>query len=248
MKANNSILLLVLSWVNPLFYNAQITSDQSCKEDIYACEKKYKNDSLPTNNISYLNYVVKATNWDNETTVSNVELYQDKFHLNFFSEQAKIFRDTSDVIIIVPHENIFIVSQTDKKIIDGNYGADIMSIKKELLDSSKVLKCEQLSPTKKIIVFKTNPVQISKLNLLIETITYEFDPSAKSIFSIKTTYMPQYKLKQTTVIFKKHGTSTQYAFKPIRGNFLDKRGRVLAKYKNFEIIDNRDNDESVTKK
>jgi len=231
--------LLLLSSITAL---AQSKSE--CINEVlsYDSMNKPKADSAGTQN-TFVSYVLRVTNWDDETTTSNVKMYKKGDNMNFFSEQANIYMDEKEVLIIMPEQKVMVINTLNKQN-KGGLNDDFFEMRRAFIDSCQVIKCEQKSPVSKTLVLKSR----TRMNGLssIESMTYEYNPAAKKIISVNVKYYNSYKLKQLVMVFKEYNPVSAYKFLPVKKYYSDRRGNINENYKDFEIVDNRD--EKPTKK
>jgi hypothetical protein len=194
--------------------------------------------SLARKNI-FMHYTVKATNWEEETTISNVKLYRMGLNMHFFSEQANIYMDEKDVLIVMPYQRMVVINNNNQELSKKRFNEDFFDMRRSFLDSCTVLKCELRDANHKIAVLKVNPAKAAE-NILIDNMVYEFDPVAGKILSVTVNYLIDYKLKQMAVFYHDISTTSVYTFPSLRSQILDKKGNVRDKYKNYEIVDSRD--------
>lgn len=191
---------------------------------------------------TYFSYALRVTNWDDEITLSNIKMYKKGKYMNFFSEQATIYTDENEVMIIMPEQKVIIINSIDKEkksAINDNF----YELRKEFIDSCDVVKCEAKNATTKILVLKARQQGL----LAIEDMTYEYNPVEKKIISIKINYAKNYKLKQMVMIYKEYDGASTYKFSAVKKYYSDRHGNVNDTYKGFEIVDNREKKKSTRK-
>lgn len=237
----NSLHTIIAAFTLLNFLSAQPLN--SCIEEIKQIEAEVfqKGDSLPEGKCLYVKYTVKATDWDNETTVSNVKFFRKNDNLNFFSEQATIFQDNKDVIIVLPTQKTIIINNSPKAAGIGGLNKEIMELRNEFMDSCIVVKCSGPDPVtkNKTLVLKTKSKEYDELTH-IKKISYTYNYEEKKIVNIKTEYYETYKLKEVTTYYASIKTIDNYNITPNNRAIADKRGRILPKYQGFEIMDSRD--------
>ena len=61
---------------------------------------------------------------DAQVTVSNAKIYKNDDYMHFFSEQASIYQDPTEVVMIMPQQRMAIINSTTKELnntkINGN--------------------------------------------------------------------------------------------------------------------------------
>jgi len=211
----------------------------SCLEEIIALDKKmdvHADTAMRTKNIS-LEYSVRITDWDNEVTISNVKIHKLNGFVHFFSEQASIYQDESEVVIIMPLQRIAIINSTNKELANRRVGDDFYEMRRRVLDSCKVIKCEIIG-SKKVTELKVNRSAAGTQNMV--SMTYEYNSNLEKIYSVKSAYDQDYKIKYMHITYKDLNVNASSKFYPARTYLLDKGGKLLAKYKGYELVDNRD--------
>ena len=234
---NTFLILRAILFVSPLITQAQ--NKNECIAELLSYESMVKptSDSIAMAQNIFFNYTVRATNWDNETTVSNVKMYRQGPNLNLFSEQALIYKDETETLIVIPEQKVVIINSTlDEKKENLNY--NFFEMREMFMDSCDVVKCEQKNTNYKTLVLRAKKNNDDLFQ--IESMTYEYNPLEKKILSVKVDYKSDYKLKQMIIIYKEYTTTAAYKFPIVKKQYADKRGNIVAAFKDFEIIDNRD--------
>jgi hypothetical protein len=224
------------------YMNAQ--DKKAWLQEVLTYEKASSNSgdtSLENKNIA-LSYVVKSTNWDDETSVSNVRMYKKKEQMNFFSEQVSIYQDRKEAYIILPAQKIIIINSTVQQNKSSKIGDDFFEMRKAFLDSCEIVRCEVISPiSKNKILVLRNKLYDEDDAIKINTMTYEFNSDQKKIISIKMDYNEGFKIKHLVMIFKDFNTNSNYQFISPKRVIVDKNGNLLPRYQSYELVDNRDN-------
>lgn len=229
-----SISLALLCCVQAL--NAQAVP--ACLTEILACEAAGAEMGNSSKTL-LLRYQVKVKNQDNEITESNVRLYSGGGQMNFFSEQAQIYRNDAEVMMILPQQKVLVLSSTTPQLNQYKTGDALLQQRKAVLEHCEVMSCEETDRHTKKAVLKVNPLK-SPDGLSISYLTYEFDPVSKTILSVKTEYQEDYKLKEVTMIYKACEPAEHYRFPDLRKIYCDKKGKVLEQYRDYELIDSRE--------
>jgi len=110
-----------------------------------------------------------------------------------------------------------------------------------------VVKCELMSPEKKVLTLKVNSRNKDK-SIKIVTMVYEFNPILKKVESVKVNYNEDYKLRQLIMTFNELDYSSTYHFENLKNVFVDSKGETTAKYHDYELVDNRDSAKTPAKK
>jgi hypothetical protein len=209
-----------------------------CISEILACEAAGTgfSDSKQT---LLIGYQVKVKNQDDEITVSNVKLYSRGGQMNFFSEQALIYRSNTEVLMILPQQKVLVLSSTTPQMNQYKTGDGLLNQHKGVLEHCEVISCEETGNRRRKAVLKVNPLK-SPAGLSISYLTYEYDPVSKTILSVKTDYSEDYKLKEMTVTYRTREPVKNYRFPDLKQLYSDKRGKILEKYRGYEVMDNRE--------
>jgi hypothetical protein len=241
MKNYSIRISALVSFVFLLNIVLQAQADRKCIEEILLFEdsNNLRNDSTVKNKNIYISYMVKVTDWEDMVTVSNVKIYKDENNMHFFSEQANLIQDQKEVLIVLPSQRILILNSTDKKLNNQRLNQEFFAIRKEFLDSCEVVKCENRDENNKVAVLKIRPEKTSPA-IKIRTITYEYNTSEKKITSVTVDYTADYRIKQLYMNYKDMSLASTYSFMPLKSYYMDKKGNVLPKYKDYELVDNRD--------
>jgi len=195
-------------------------------------------DSLMLTKNIYLSYTVKVTDWDDESTISNVKFHKQGNESRFFSEQVNMYTNEKEMLVEMPGQRIIAVNNAlsgERK--NGGYVSE--EVRKDFLDSCEVVRCEATGKTTKILVLKVKAKQKQK-GILITEMRYEYDTELKKIVSVKTYYDPDYKLKTMQVLYREYNTESTYKFSSFKNQFFDKKGELTEKYKDYELVDSRD--------
>jgi hypothetical protein len=209
-----------------------------CVSEIITCEAAEASIGETTQAL-LIRYQVKVKNQDDEITESNVKLYSHGGLMNFFSEQAVIYRNDAEVLMILPQQKVLVLSSTTPQMNQYKAGDGLMNQHKAVLEHCEVVSCEEIGNQRKRTVLKVNPLK-SPAVLSISRLTYEYDPVSKTILSVKTEYSEDYKLKEMTVTYRTREPAEHYRFPDLKRLYSDKRGKLLEKYKGYEVMDNRE--------
>ncbi len=229
------IVVFVFKWHGNLLC-AQTNND--CLKEIATLEEKINvaKDSSLINNTIALSYSVRVTNWEDEVTVSNIKVYKKDTYMHFFTEQANIYQDANEVVMILPIQKMAIISSTSKDITKNKLGDAFYEMKKQFMDSCEVVRCEMVG-SKKILELKVVKPQY---NVNIINMVYEYDVAQGKILTVKVNYNEDYKIKQMITTYKDFNTNSTYQFASARKYIADKSGKPLAKLAGYEFVDNRD--------
>lgn len=233
----NGIIIMILTCV--LTVAGQ--NNNACLAEVLSFEKNTGdlNDTTVEQKNIFLSYVVKVTDWDDESTISNVKIHKKGAETRFFSEQVNMYTSDKEMIVEMPGQKIIVVNNALPQS-DQEKSVDVsVEIRKEFLDSCQVLKCEVIGKNTKVLVLKVNPRQ--KLEgIKIMEMRYEYNTELKKVLSVNTTYHPDYKIKNMLMIYRDFNTESTYKFPSFKSQFIDRKGNLTEKYRDYELVDNRD--------
>jgi len=237
MTKYKTVLLIFLAF--PFCFYAQ--KNNECITELLKIEEKNSIKNFKEEDkVFYLNYVVTTTDWEDQVIVSNVKVYKGKDNMHFFSEQGQIFQDDNDVFVVLPIQKIIIVNATNKELNNVRLGNDFYQFRKSFLDSCEVTKCEVSlkNPEVKTLELKVHHDMGGLLHIV--KMSYKYNTKTEKIISTVTTYNKDYKVKRVEMIFNEINLSYDYKFNKARRQVLDKSGRLLPKFKGYELMDDRD--------
>ncbi len=236
MKYNVAFLL---SLIFPFsFYSQNINA---CKTELQKIEEKNSIKNIKDeNSVFYLNYKVRTTDWDNQTVDSNVKVYKGKGNLYFFSEQGQMFQDEKDFFLILPIQKVVIMNSTNKEMASAKFGNDFFQFRKGFIDSCEVVRCETppQTPDIKILEMKVKDDLGGKIH--VKKMIYKYNVKTEKIISTVSEYSKDYKVKKIEMVFNEVDLNNDYKFGKARKMVLDRNGRLLAKYKGYELVDDRE--------
>ena len=142
-----TIKSVLISFSLTLLCCTAFSQDKLCLDEVRKYEEFYNpgnDDAVGQKNI-YFNYTVRATNWENETTISNVKMHKQGNKMHFFSEQANIYIDDKEVLVVMPVQKVIVVNSAVKGVTDRKLGDNFYEMRKTFMDSCQVIKCENKS-------------------------------------------------------------------------------------------------------
>jgi hypothetical protein len=217
-----------------------LSAQDDCLREVLEYEKNTApiSDSATADKNVYFSYTVKATDWENESTISNVKIYKRGGEMHFFSEQVNMYSDEKETIVEMPGQKIIMWNETHPS---GKRNSIDLSAqwRKEFLDSCRVVSCKSSGKNTRLLILKANPAYM-EAGIRIAEMHFEYDTEKKKVLSVKTTYYSDYKLKNLLVIYREYTPESSYAFTPFRSRFIDRKGRLTEKYRSYELVDNRD--------
>jgi len=214
---------------------------KECLADVLRLEglAAMRNDSTLNEKNLYFNYVVKATNWDDEATTSDVKVYKKGSDMHFFSEQASIYMDENEVLVVMPYQKMLVLNSNNKALQSYKVSDDFFETRKTFLDCCLVVKCGQNENNNMVLALKAGRYSPDE-SIKISSMVYEYNLTEKKIISVKVNYTSDYKLKQLAVFYKDFTMNSTYKFPALKSQFIDKKGNVKEPYRSYELVDNRD--------
>ncbi len=232
--------LKIISVGVALCFNAGVSISQTkpdCLGEVRAIEEKtnFRKDTTVKDKNIYISYTVRVTDWENGVTVSNIKMYTHMQYMHFFTEQANIYRDGKEVVMILPIQKIAIINSTNSALNDTKISEGFFEMRKGFLDSCEVVRCEKVSG-RKILELKVVKDNISS----IESITYEYDAEQAKMISTRVNYNENYKIKQMLITYKDFSLNSDHKYSASRTYLMEKNGHLLPKLSGYEFMDNRD--------
>jgi hypothetical protein len=238
LKRPGSLFNLLLAGIM-LCLLPHASAQKECLDEAIAAFKKMdtKTDSGLVGKNIFFSYTVKVINWDDETTTSNVKIYRKDGLLNMQSEQAQIYQDNKEVLIILPAQQLVILNETNTKLNNLKRTGQFYEARYDFLNSCVVERCEANGDTKTIYAKPGQGGTDETLKIAYVTCTY--NTKRQSIVSVKIDYKPEYKIKQLTTTYTDFKVVDSYQFLPARSFYFNNKGKALEKYKSYTFQDNR---------
>lgn len=199
-----------------------------------------RTDSGLTGKTVYFSYTVKVNNWDNETVTSNVKIHKKDGFINMTSEQAQIYQDDEEVLMILPVQQLIILNETNRQLNNLKMTSQFYETRYEFLNGCEVERCE-VNGDQKTIYAKVNQTT-SDEQLKITYVTCTINLKEQRVVSVKLDYNEDYKIKQLITTYHEFKVVDSFSFAPVRSHCFNKKGTPLDKYKHFTFQDNRKND------
>jgi hypothetical protein len=240
MKFKQAHILIFFTCLFELASNSLFAQNNTiCLEEVIALEElnSFRKDTAIDRKNIYMSYTIKATNWDDETSVSNVKLYRKGNYTHFFSEQATIYVDDKEALIIVPSQKLIILNSISKELNSRKLSDEFYDMRQDFLESCELVSCETTNKIK-TLVLKVDNTKVDE-SIKIRRMTYSYNNDEKKITSIKMNYDEDYKLKQFQILYKDLSLTSAYKFFSAKSLVMDKNGNLNAKYKDYELMDNR---------
>jgi hypothetical protein len=246
MKLKKTTCLLCFCAI--LSVTALSQNNHPCLEEVllYETLTNPSLDSSLRNRNVHLSYTVKVTNWEEETTVSNVKLYKKGNNVHFFSEQANIYLDENEALIIMPIQKLVILNPVTEEMSKRQVQDAFFDMRRSFLSSCQVLTCESKTPSTKLLALKVNPGQATP-GVFIEKMTYEYDTQKQRLLTTTVEYREDYTVKRLQMIYRDLDTESTHTYAPVKSYALDRNGNLGASLKGYELLDNRDKNKKEDK-
>lgn len=224
-----------------MMFVLNINAQKECLDELLVLLKKdtTKSDTASVDKTIYTNYSIKVTNWDDETVVSNVKIYSKNGMLNMQSEQALVYQDDHEVLVVLPTQQLVFLNETTKQLNNVKYSSAFYEMRYDFFSSSIVEKCE-VNGDNKIIYARVNPNPEDE-SIKIKYFKCTFNLKTQRAVSMTFDYLPEYKLKQYTITYFENKEVDNYKFFPAKSYYFNSKGKPLDKYKNYTFQDNRKN-------
>ncbi len=243
MKTSTNILkflLMAVIFLTGIYRFAY--AQKECLNEAIAAFKKMdtKTDSGLAGKNIFFSYTVKVTNWEDETTTSNVKIYRKDGLLDMQSEQVQIYQDDKEALLILPAQQLVILNETNKQLNNLKMTNAFYETRYDFLNSCVVERCEVNGDYKTIYAKVNQPTVDESLKITYVTCTY--NAKQQTITSVKIDYKPEYKIKQLTTFYNDFKVIDTYKFLPARNYYFNNKGIAFEKYKHYTFQDNRKNE------
>jgi hypothetical protein len=216
--------------------NAQLKLESCIQEILDLEEAAFTINDSKENQTIYMNYKVQSTDWNGKVVSSNVKIYRNDDKVNFFSAQANMYKDDKNSIIVLKQQKVAIINGVPENV-KQQYTDEFVEIRINLLKSCEILKCEQLTPNIKVLEIKSTLKLGGKLK--IDRMIYTYDTATKKILKCRTHYDKGFQVKTMVMEYLKLDFKSDYKFTRSAKKYLvTSKGKLLAKYKGYELIDN----------
>jgi len=239
------IIILLGIFQGPVF--TQI-SNKKCKQKILNYDKdlegKIKQNSSKTYyaEMSYLSYVdqmIKSGIVKPKTISSKVKMYRYGERSCFENDKMVLYRDDKD---------IFTVLKTDRMILRSPITSEQMQkqstlndfFKDSLFAASDITNCKKAGGAYSQDVIQMQMLLPEKYQRAVKAkeFTLYFDDEQQKMLALEIHFLPGHKIRKQVIKYIKQGfINTGLLKRPVRENFLDKKGRLLPKYGNFKYMD-----------
>ena len=219
---------------------AQNPDGKECINEIIKLEEKFNiKDFKEGDKPVHFSYHVRTTDWDEQTVVSDVTMYRDKYKMHFFSDQATIYQDEKEVYVVLKSQKVVVINSTKKEINSKRESDDFVELRKEFLLNCTVIKCaySKNDSSLKTIELKANDDMNGALNII--KMIYTYNPKTGTIINTTVQYDEDYKVKEIVIDYKTFELQSDYKFNTARKYVMSRNNRLLSKYTGYEVVDNR---------
>jgi hypothetical protein len=176
---------------------------------------------------------------DSET---NVEVFMSAHQLHYVSDMLTTYQDEKDAFAVLPQRKMIVWSGGGKRPDAESKKALAAHIQDTLITVSKITKCavvESQGRTHKQVTMIPYKKAIEAFR--INRVEYFIDASQKRIEKVNTFYRPGEEIVMQSITYHELelnyvGTSLQ---KPVYEQIFNSSGKLLARYKGYQLIDNR---------
>ena len=237
------ILSIAFFVVHPSIFGQ---SYDHCLKKIRKYNKKLGNIDFPKGDkvyhFSYQNIIEHATKGYTEYVNNDVNIYMSKDQLHYLTNDIEVYQDFRDAFMIIHSKKIVmwtisaINREKEKRL------KDLIQLRDTLFHYCEVKNCEnqKYSDGRNIqkTTLKLHPD--AQRTFKMNTISYWYDLDKEVVTKVVTDFIPGYEAKKMTVIYKNINLdSDKKLHKPVAGLILNKKLKLLSKYKGYHLIDNR---------
>ncbi|MFL5763621.1 MAG: hypothetical protein ACJ77K_06735 [Bacteroidia bacterium] len=228
-----------------LFTMSSFNRDQNGYMEVRTAFDKM-NDAVTGGNVFHINYSVKAVlnekDKDNKNIVnsSEIEMYTTSSNSWILSKEAKIYKDNSNTITVLPDKKLIFFSDGAPAKKDEYIYAKLKQIQDTIFSNSKVVEATDVQgmPWNK----KVRVVPNDKISHLLEmkTITYYLNTNDNSLKRVYVEYLPDKQFVTLDYLF----TGIDYNCSKINMkqpaiNMVYSGKKLKSEFEDFKVIDNR---------
>lgn len=229
--------LITAFLIGSISVNAQLLTDV-CVQEILKLENKISQGYSNSEKTIYMNYKVQSTDWEGKLISSNVKIYKNKRKMNFFSDQANMYQDEKNAVIVLKPQRVIIVNGAVKDV-PSNDMDQLLVVRKKFLKSCEVLKCEQSASNKNIKTLEVKSTLKLGGKLKIDRMVYTYNTLTGKILKCVTYYDKGFQVKKIVIEYQKLDFNSDYKFtKSAKKQVLGKYEKLLTAYKGYELVDN----------
>jgi len=213
---------------------------EQCIQDILKLEeqiylKKYLEGEKPV----YIHYEIVTTDWQNKSITSKVKIYKGFNNMHFFSDQANIYQDEKDILMVLKTQKLIMRENSSEKLVNEKINDQMLFAKKQFLQSCELIKCENLATDKTLKIVELKAKDDMDGVLFIDEMTYTYNPTTNKLIKSTISYKKGYKVKTINIKYHQLDMASNYKFYKAPKYVVNKKGELLVKYAKFELIDNR---------
>lgn len=222
--------------------------DSGCKQKLI---NYYKNQGLRIEKNADKTYYIEIeyTSWlkqnmkkgviKNNTVKSDVKMYTYKNKLYFENESMKVFKNDNEIFSILKEQKVILHSSISEN--QQNEQAFLVNILKDsLFINSTVIGCREHNGTygDNMLAIKLLLPERYQKAIKAKYFTVYLNGKKEEITAMEISYLPRHPINRQVIRYKKQGFANLAVLKkPIRNNFFDSKGRLLASYKTYKYVD-----------
>lgn len=216
-----------------------LAQGSECLKEVLAFEDSiYLHKKVNLNKPFFIHYAVRSEDWDKNIVYSNVKLYQGKGGMHFYADQVNIFADEKEMYMILPEQKVIIINLVEKKAPNQNMD-EFLKYKKKFLSNCEIESCKTIDSLKNVKQLKLKVKDGINDFLAIRSMSYKIDTQTSKVLATSVSYTKEYKLKKMDIKYIDYQALNHFSFGKARKKVLGSNGKLLAKYKGYEILDER---------
>ena len=187
--------------------------------------------------VHFFDYTTEFEYWDKEMAPQKVrtKMFVGEKHLHYFSNVMDVFMDESYVATVMKSQNKIVITKILKDFDPYMTMAKTAKLQNMVLDSAIVISSKETDSGLREIKLNTEDIDIASLK--INELTYIINSENGAIQQTITKYSEDYSLKRMSYI--QHSIdykSTYKKFKSVKKMLFNADGKLIDKYKNYEIV------------
>jgi hypothetical protein len=230
------------------FASAFIPADDhtDCRKVLKHCIKEMAKIAEPAGNKVYYMSITVATDMHSKSRVpdsrTRVDVYMSSHQIHYVSDVLSTYQDELHAFAVLPQRKVIVWAQGGKRpdAIDSKTFA--IQLQDTLVNLSKVISCrnaEEQGKTYKVLVME--PYKKARETFKVMRMEYFIDMEKKYVAKANTYYMPSEDVVSTSVTY--HDINLNYGKmklnKPVYQLIFSDQDKLQAKYKGYQVIDNR---------
>lgn len=230
-----------------------ITAGFSPKDDFSACKeelKKYVSElgkiGIPSGKRVYYMYMTISTDMSSKSRIPDsdvtVRVYMGANKLHYVSDVLSTYQDEENAFAVLPQRKV-IVWSNGGKLPDAKRNMEVVThLQDTLVSLSSVVSCNEFVENGRTMKVLTMTPYKKAMDLFkVNKMEYSIDPNAKRIERVKTYYQPGEDIVMRSITY--HDLDLNYSkmdlAKPVYQEIFHASGKLLEKYKGYQVIDNR---------